>query len=56
MPNQAITAAIEMTAQSWELAELAIFHYNSAANGIKVTVTDNKHAERLAAPTRLAEI
>ncbi|KAH7962873.1 hypothetical protein HPB52_018431 [Rhipicephalus sanguineus] len=44
-----------MTAQSWELAELAIFRYDSAANSIKVTVRDDEHAERLAALTRLAE-
>lgn len=55
IPKQAITAAIEMTAQSWELAELAIFRYDLAANSIKVTVRDDEHAERLAALTRLAE-
>ncbi|KAH7984161.1 hypothetical protein HPB52_017624 [Rhipicephalus sanguineus] len=53
LERQAITAAIEMTAQSWELA--AIFRYDSAANSIKVTVRDDEHAERLAALTRLAE-
>ncbi|KAH7946660.1 hypothetical protein HPB52_003094 [Rhipicephalus sanguineus] len=55
IPKQAITAAIEMTAQSWELAELAIFRYDSAANSIKVTVRNDEHAERVAAFTRLAE-
>ncbi|KAH6947800.1 hypothetical protein HPB50_021440 [Hyalomma asiaticum] len=55
IPKQAITAAIEMTTQSWELAELAIFRYDLAANSIKVTVRDDEHAERLAALTRLAE-
>lgn len=55
IPKQAITAALEMTAKSWELAELAIFRYESAANCIKVTVRDEEHAERLTALTRLTE-
>lgn len=55
IPKQAITAALEMTARSWELAELSIFRYDPAANCIKVTVRDEEHAKRLAALTRLAE-
>ncbi|KAH6920204.1 hypothetical protein HPB50_028812 [Hyalomma asiaticum] len=55
IPKQSITAAIEMTALRWELAELVIFRYDLAANSIKVTVRDDEHAERLAALTRLAE-